>query len=73
MDRLPLDGVQIAEFSWQIAGPTCTPYLGALGAEVIRIESNRRPIPTGSAASASSSIKTNRALPWTWPSQKAWR
>jgi len=45
MDRLPLDGVRIADFSWQIAGPTCTRYLGALGAEVIRIESNRRPDP----------------------------
>ena len=45
MDRLPLDGVRIADFSWQIAGPTCTRYLGAMGAEVIRIESNRRPDP----------------------------
>jgi benzylsuccinate CoA-transferase BbsF subunit len=44
-DKLPLDGVRIADFSWQIAGPTCTRYLGAMGAEVIRIESNRRPDP----------------------------
>jgi len=45
MDKLPLDGVRIADFSWQIAGPTCTRYLGIMGAEVIRIESNRRPDP----------------------------
>lgn len=45
MDRLPLDGVRVADFSWQIAGPACTRYLGAMGAEVIRIESNRRPDP----------------------------
>ncbi len=42
---LPLTGVRIADFSWQIAGPTCTRYLGLMGAEVIRIESNRRPDP----------------------------
>ena len=37
--------MRVADFSWQIAGPTCTRYLGAMGAEVIRIESNRRPDP----------------------------
>ena len=37
--------MRVTDFSWQIAGPTCTRYLGAMGAEVIRIESNRRPDP----------------------------
>ena len=45
MKALPLKNVRVADFSWQIAGPTCTRYLGAMGAEVIRIESNRRPDP----------------------------
>ena len=44
-DKLPLEGVRVTDLSWQIAGPTCTRYLGAMGAEVIRIESNRRPDP----------------------------
>ena len=45
MKALPLKNVRVTDFSWQIAGPTCTRYLGAMGAEVIRIESNRRPDP----------------------------
>ena len=45
MDRLPLEDVRVADLSWQIAGPTCTRYLGLMGAEVIRIESRRRPDP----------------------------
>ena len=41
----PLGNVRVAEFTWQIAGPTCTRYLGLMGAEVLRVESNRRPDP----------------------------
>ena len=41
----PLGNVRIADFTWQIAGPTCTRYLGLMGAEVLRVESSRRPDP----------------------------
>ena len=40
---LPLDGVRIADLSWVQAGPRATSWLGAMGAEVIKIESRARP------------------------------
>lgn len=36
--RRPLEGVTIADFSWVLAGPRATEFLGALGARVIKIE-----------------------------------
>lgn len=40
---LPLEGIRVADFSWVLAGPLCTKYLGCMGAEVIKIESYDRP------------------------------
>ncbi len=43
--RLPLDGVRVVDFSWVIAGPACTRYLAAMGADVIKVETSMRADP----------------------------
>ena len=43
MNELPLTGVRIADFGWIFAVPHATAWLGALGADVIRIETTFAP------------------------------
>lgn len=43
MADLPLEGIRIADFGWIFAIPYATSWLGALGAEVIRIETSTAP------------------------------
>ena len=38
MDRLPLEGIRVVEFSHMVMGPTCGMILADLGAEVIKVE-----------------------------------
>jgi benzylsuccinate CoA-transferase BbsF subunit len=39
MSKLPLDGVNVLDFMWVMAGPASTRYLADYGATVVRIES----------------------------------
>jgi benzylsuccinate CoA-transferase BbsF subunit len=39
MSRLPLEGIRVTDFSWIINGPQIAQWLAAMGAEVIKIES----------------------------------
>jgi crotonobetainyl-CoA:carnitine CoA-transferase CaiB-like acyl-CoA transferase len=40
--KLPLAGIRVLDFTWAWAGPFCTMQLAHMGAEVIRIETEKR-------------------------------
>jgi benzylsuccinate CoA-transferase BbsF subunit len=42
MAKLPLEGIRVADFGWILAAPQGTVWLGTMGAEVVRIESQQR-------------------------------
>ncbi len=48
MAKRPLEGIRVVDFTWAWAGPFCTLQLAHLGAEVIRLESTKRPCVTRS-------------------------
>ncbi|MGZ4742854.1 MAG: CoA transferase [Oryzihumus sp.] len=43
----PADGLRVLDLTRVIAGPVCTRYLGALGANVLRLDPPHRPEPDG--------------------------
>ena len=62
----PLEGIRIIDFGWILSVPYAGGWLGSLGAEVIRVESNTRLEPgrTGLAGTADGIDGVNRSGIW---------
>lgn len=60
--RLPLEGVRVVDMSWFWSGPHATMTLGALGADVIKVESVQRPDTYRFLGFAAAGSETDR--PW---------
>ena len=62
----PLEGIRIIDFGWILSVPYAGGWLGSLGAEVIRVESNTRLEPgrSGLAGSADGVSGVNRSGIW---------
>lgn len=41
----PLEGITVLDFTWSVAGPTMTRYLGAFGARILKVEWPKGPDP----------------------------
>jgi hypothetical protein len=64
---LPAQGVRVLDLTRVIAGPVCTRFLGALGADVLRIDPTGRPDMAAGAAADTLLGKRSAALDLTTP------
>jgi len=61
MGTRPLEGIRVADFGWIYAVPHATAWLGALGADVIRIETSGAPDLVRFLTGTDGSIGANRS------------
>jgi benzylsuccinate CoA-transferase BbsF subunit len=60
----PLDGIRIVDFGWILSVPHCGAWLGSLGAQVIRVESNARLEINRGGAFSSGNGGPNKSASW---------